>query len=281
MTYMDELRFSVLMSVYSKEQPVFFDTALDSILVHQTRVPDEFVLVCDGPLTEGLDAVIKKYQSCFSDILKVFRLETNSGLGHALNYGLEKCSFPWVARADSDDICAENRFEKQLGFLQKHPGIDILSSYIDEFREDPRSPERVKFMPTDHDRIVKMAKSRNPINHMAVVFRKSVILEAGSYLPLPYVEDYYLWVRTIAQGAKLANVGEVLVHARIGNGMETRRGNPKQISGWRTINLFMLKIRLINLFDYARNMCVVFFFVHFSVKTKQFLYRYILRYPAE
>ena len=278
---MSELRFSVLMSVYEKECPVFFDEALGSILIHQTRIPDEFVLVCDGPLTPGLEAVIAKYLAMFPSLLKVFRLEENRGLGHALNYGLDKCTCDWVARADSDDICVETRFEEQLRFLASYPDTDIVSSYIDEFREDPRSPERVKIMPTDHNGILKMAKSRNPINHMAVIFRKSVIEAAGSYLPLPYVEDYYLWVRAIAQGAKLANVGAVLVHARIGNGMEARRSNPKQISGWRTINLFMLKKKMINVFDYLKNICAVTAFVLFPAKAKQLLYRRILRFPVE
>ena len=274
---MSELRFSVLMSVYEKECPVFFDEALGSILIHQTRIPDEFVLVCDGPLTPGLEAVIAKYLAMFPSLLKVFRLEENRGLGHALNYGLDKCTCDWVARADSDDICVETRFEEQLRFLASYPDTDIVSSYIDEFREDPRSPERVKIMPTDHNGILKMAKSRNPINHMAVIFRKSVIEAAGSYLPLPYVEDYYLWVRAIAQGAKLANIGAVLVHARIGNGMEARRSNPKQISGWRTINLFMLKKKMIGAVCFHKNMVAVRLFVFCPQSFKRFLYSHFLR----
>ena len=274
---MSELRFSVLMSVYEKECPDFFDAALDSILIHQTRIPDEFILICDGPLTPGLEAVIAKYLAMFPFLLKVFRLEENRGLGHALNYGLDKCTCDWVARADSDDSCVETRFEEQLRFLASYPDTDIVSSYIDEFRENPRSPERVKIMPTDHTGILKMAKSRNPINHMAVIFRKSVIEAAGSYLPLPYVEDYYLWVRAIAQGAKLANVGAVLVHARIGNGMESRRGNPKQISGWRTINLFMLKKKMIGAVCFHKNMVAVRLFVFCPQSFKRFLYSHFLR----
>lgn len=278
---MDSIAFSVLMSVYAKEHSAHFDAALNSILVCQSCLPDELVLVCDGPLTADLDATIQKYQKQFPEILRVFPLPTNRGLGEALNYGLQHCTNEWVARADSDDICLETRFEKQLDFIRNHPETDIVGTCIDEFRFDPRSPERVKFMPVDHDAIVKMAKSRNPINHMTVMFRKSTVLNAGSYIPLPFVEDYYLWVRAISRGAKLANIGEVLVHARIGNGMESRRSNPKQISGWRTINRYMLDCGIINAFQYIWNLCAVFCFVYSPIWIKQFLYRCHLRQPAK
>ena len=274
---MSKIHFSVLLSVYSKEQGHFFDAALDSILIHQTRKPDELVLICDGPLTEELDAVVEKYTVLFPDIVKVYRLETNQGLGAALNYGLSKSSYEWIARADSDDICVENRFETQIAYLQEHPEIDIVSGYIEEFRENPQTPERLKTLPTQHSDIAKMAKKRNPINHMAVMFRKAAIMDAGSYLPLPYVEDYYLWVRAIAHGAKLANIGQILVHVRIGNGMEARRGNTQQIAGWYVINCFMLQHCMVNYFSFFVNMISICIFVYTPAKFKSLLYKFFLR----
>ena len=89
---MDKNTFSVLMSIYSKENPAFFDLSLNSILCEQTIIPNEFVLVCDGPLNEELEKVIEKYLTLYPDILKIYRLEENGGLGEALQYGLTKCS---------------------------------------------------------------------------------------------------------------------------------------------------------------------------------------------
>ena len=57
------------MPVYYKEKPLFFEQALDSIL-NQTLLPDEIVIVKDGPLTKELDAVIEKYISKYSNLLK-------------------------------------------------------------------------------------------------------------------------------------------------------------------------------------------------------------------
>ena len=56
------MRFSVLMSIYYKEEPEYFDLCLKSILVEQTIVPNEIVLVKDGKLSSELENIIKKYQ---------------------------------------------------------------------------------------------------------------------------------------------------------------------------------------------------------------------------
>ena len=45
------MEFSVLMSVYYKENPEYLKRALDSIL-NQTITADEIVLIKDGPLTK-------------------------------------------------------------------------------------------------------------------------------------------------------------------------------------------------------------------------------------
>ena len=62
------IKFSVLMSVYRKEEPSYLSDSLESILVNQTCRPDELILVKDGPLTDELESVIERYQSLFSKI---------------------------------------------------------------------------------------------------------------------------------------------------------------------------------------------------------------------
>lgn len=59
--------YSVLMSVYYKEEPEYLKEAIDSIL-NQTVKTDDFVIVCDGPLTEGLDKVIADYVKTYSGL---------------------------------------------------------------------------------------------------------------------------------------------------------------------------------------------------------------------
>ncbi len=268
--------FSVLMSVYYKEQPEFFDLALDSILVHQSVPPNEFVLVCDGGLTDGLESVITKYKELFPDILKVYRKE-NGGLGKALNFGLDKCSYPLVARADSDDVCDCHRFEKQLAYMEAHPEIGISSTYIDEFETDWTKPLRVRTVPLDHEDIVKMVRFRNPFNHMTVMMKREQVLAVGSYQDVMFVEDHYLWLRATVNGVKMGNIGEILVHARVGKGMLKRRSNPQYITGWRVLNKYMRANGMIGWAGYLGNMIMVRLFVYTPPVIKDFLYNKILR----
>ena len=58
---MNDLKFSVAMCVYGKDDPVWFKTAVDSI-IDQTAKPNEVVLVVDGPVPEELDSIIKNYE---------------------------------------------------------------------------------------------------------------------------------------------------------------------------------------------------------------------------
>lgn len=269
-------KFSVLMSVYNKEKPEYFNLSLESNLIKQTLKPNEFILVCDGILTPELDKIIYKYQNLYPNIMKVYRKE-NGGLGKALNFGILKCSYPLIARSDSDDICTEYRFEKQVRYFEEHPEVGIISSYIDEFETDWTRPTHVKKLPLTHDELYHMAKFRNPLNHMSVMMRKNDIIRIGSYRHVPYVEDYELWVRAIINGVKIANIGEVLVHARTGNGMIQRRGTKKYIKSWQILNKEMINAGMIGYSTYIRNMISIIVFVFMPAGIKKLLYKRILR----
>lgn len=108
--------YSVLMSVYRKEDPSHLLEALDS-MVSQTVSPEEIVLVEDGRLTGPLYVAVDEFQSGHPGLLTVVSYGENRGLGHALASGLPECRNEIVARMDSDDYAFPDRMEKQLGAL--------------------------------------------------------------------------------------------------------------------------------------------------------------------
>ena len=85
-----EKKYSVLMSVYHKENPTWFDESIKSMF-EQTIKPNEFVLVEDGPLTKELYDVVEKYKTKYPKEFKVVAIEKNVGLGPALKKGVEEC----------------------------------------------------------------------------------------------------------------------------------------------------------------------------------------------
>jgi glycosyltransferase involved in cell wall biosynthesis len=219
---MTNSRFSVLMSIYIRENPAFLEQSLQSLL-SQTRKPDEIVIVKDGDLSVDLDEVIARYARQNPGLFNVVGYATNRGLGEALNYGMQYITTPIVARMDGDDIAASNRFEEQISFMEAHTDIAVLGSCISEFDNDPAHTMRTRKVPESHEQIVTKARLTNPMNHMTVVFRKDSVLKAGGYQHAPYFEDYDLWVRMLSKGMKFHNLQSNLVLARVGNDMVGKR----------------------------------------------------------
>ena len=181
------MKFSVLLSVYRKEQPAYLRQSLDSIFT-QTLQPAEVVLVKDGPLTDALDEVAEEYCRKYP-VLKVVPLSENQGLGRALNEGLKYCSYDLVARMDTDDVAKPERFEKQIAVFCAHPEMDVVGAWIDEFEGSIENVISVRVLPLEDSEIRRFARKRNPVNHPVVMFRKSAVLVAGGYQHFPLFED--------------------------------------------------------------------------------------------
>ena len=234
------IKFTVLLSIYKKENSTFLKNCMNS-LQNQAIPPSEIILIKDGELTRELDQVLDEWQNKLTN-LKIVALPKNVGLGKALNEGLKHCSHEWVFRMDTDDICAPDRFEKQIAYIQAHPEVYIFSTTVTEFNEVPEQPTAIKSVPLTHNEIVQFAQWRSPFNHMSVAYKKSVIQFVGGYQHHLWMEDYNLWLRVLAAGFQSANLSDSLVYARTGKSMISRR------RGWQYVQsewqLFQLKRQL-------------------------------------
>lgn len=224
---MSQENYSVLMSVYFKEQPNNLRQAMESMR-QQTVPTDDFVLVCDGPLTDGLNAVIGEEQEKLGKVLQILRLPQNSGLGNALNEGLKLCKNELVARMDSDDISRTYRCEKQLELFERYSDISLSSGTVSEFIDDPADPTGKRKVPITDEEIRVFSRKRNPMNHPCVMFKKSAVEHAGGYKETYYFfEDYYLWVRMLMKGFRARNSKDILLDMRSSADMYLRRGGKK------------------------------------------------------
>ena len=223
------MNFSILMSLYHKENPKFLDQCFESIWDSQTTKPTEIVLVLDGPIGEELTVCVQKWQSKIGSPLKVVPLPQNVGLGKALNEGLKQCSYNWVFRMDTDDICTSDRFEKQIKFIEQNSDVVLFGGQILEFDQNISDADVLKAVPTTYEQIKKFAQNRCPFNHMTVAYKRDVILTLGGYQHHLFMEDYNLWLRVIGNNYQVANLSDVILYARVGNGMHARRKGFKYI----------------------------------------------------
>ncbi|HWR18431.1 MAG TPA: glycosyltransferase, partial [Clostridia bacterium] len=167
--------FSVAMSVYKNDNAEFFDRALESIITAQTVIPDEVSLIVDGPVTDEIDTVIKKYLSLYAG-LNVTRLSKNAGLGNALKLAVENCRNELIARMDSDDVSVSNRFEQQLDLFASYPDVDVIGGNISEFVDNEVNIVAHRNVPIGDAEIKEYLKKRCPLNHMSVMYKKSAVL---------------------------------------------------------------------------------------------------------
>ncbi len=216
------MSFSVLMSVYVKENPFLLDYSLFSIWDQQSYKPGQIVLVKDGELTPELDFIIAQWQENLGEMMTLVVLPENIGLGAALNEGLKFCKYELVARMDTDDISLTDRFEKQVAFMKARPEVAVCSGVIEEVDEAGIFIAH-RILPLEHSELVRFAGTRCPISHPAAMFRKKAVFAVGCY-PDFYPEDYLLWIKLIQADYKIANLPDVLVKMRTGHDFYTRRG---------------------------------------------------------
>ena len=245
-------KYSVLMSLYYKEKPEFLKQAIRS-MIDQTIKPDEIVIVYDGKLTPELYQTMDEFINKFPELFTIIENKKNIGLGLSLNRGLEVCRNEFIARMDTDDISLLDRCEKQLNLFKKNSNLDICSGYIDEFIGEPGNIVSTRCVPKNNEEIYEYIKKRCPINHVAAMFKKKSVINAGGYLDCFWTEDYYLWIRMYEKEAIFANIDNPLVLVRMGKEMYQRRGGKKYFKSEVFLQNYMLKKKIINYHTYILN----------------------------
>lgn len=267
------------MSVYGKDNPKFFLEALRSISTGQTLKPNQVVVVYDGPVS---DEIRKNFNICSEENPEIEFTEVakakNAGLAAALNTGLKECKYHWIARMDSDDLARADRFEKQMEYLVAHPEISILGGAIAEFENAPGDIDSVRSVGLTESEILHMAKSRTPFNHVSVIFDKLAVDSVGGYSEnFGKLEDYKLWVDLLSAGYKGANLPDVIVDVRVGNGFIERRSNKREIEDWDNLQKYLLKAGFISHFQAMLNKIYIRIFIYTPSSVKRIIYKHILR----
>lgn len=248
-------KYSFLLSLYIKDNPKHLEQSINSML-NQTVMPDEIVIVQDGPLTEELENTIRKYELKHPEIIKTVICKKNNGLGRALNIGLNHCNNELVARMDADDISLLNRCEKQLKAFNEDSKLDILGGNIIEFINNEENVVGSRVVPSENSKINKYLRTRCPLNHMTVMFKKTKVIAAGNYQDWFWNEDYYLWVRMFEKNCKFGNLDDILVNVRVGQDMYRRRGGLKYFKSEVKLQKYMLDKGIIPPLLYLHNLII-------------------------
>lgn len=248
---------SVLMSVYKNEKPEYMRKCFESLL-RQTVPATEWVIIEDGPLTNELYEILDEYQNRYPGLIKRFPLEKNVGLGLALQFGVPKCSYELIARMDTDDICRDDRFEKQLLFMEQNPEVDVCGSHIKEFYDNINNIKSIREVPINDIDIKNYQRRRDGVNHVTVIFKKSAVMKAGNYQSCLLMEDTLLWINMILSGAVFGNVDDYLVYVRTGRDMFARRGGFQYFKKYKMGRKRIYDTGYISWWDYTYTLIIQF-----------------------
>lgn len=213
-------KISIILPFYQHGREM--DEALRSI-AQQTHREWELLLVANNPNPEAMD-IAQAWARRDSRIILLH--EPQQGIAPALNTGLHRCAFAFIARMDADDVSAPQRLEKQLAFLQQHPEIGVVACRT---RLEPAGAAVGGFLrfvewqnaiisPEEHA-LYRFIES--PVAHPGVMFRKALVEQWGGYDNGPLPEDYELWLRWMDKGAAFYKLPETLL---------TWRDSPQRLS---------------------------------------------------
>ena len=227
---MEKTLISVVMPCRNSER--FLRTAVNSLLA-QTYPYFELIAIEDGS-TDKTGDILREYQARDSRV-RLFYHEISEGVVASLNEGCGKCCGEFIARMDSDDIAAPDRFEKQLRFMTEHPEVSACGSAVALIDENDHILGHRQY-PQQDVAIRQRLFYANPMAHPSVMLRKEHLKQ----LPYVYdsawpcVEDYELWFR-LSQCGKLCNLPEILLSYRI-SGQSVKSNRTRRML-WNTLKL--------------------------------------------
>ncbi len=274
------MKYSVLMTVYKKDNPEYFKKSILSIL-NQTVITNDFVIVKDGPITQELQEVIDCFDIEYPGLINQVNLKQNVGLGLALNEGLKVCSNDIVARMDADDISVNSRCEQQLREFELDNELDIVGCSVNEFIEDEDNIICTRLVPITHEDIYEFAKQRDPSNNPTVMYRKSKVLSSGGYSDLRKNQDTDLWIKMLMNGCKGKNLDKALFLFRFEEETYKRRKSWLNTKLLIAIRYNAYKTGFSSLGDFVK-ICIVQFSVYLMpIGFQKWIYQRFLRNSYE
>ena len=196
---------SVLMPVYNGER--FLGEAIESIL-NQSFIEFSFLII-DNASTDRSVAIVESYDD---PRIRLVRNETNLGLIHSLNRGLDLARGRYVARMDCDDVSLPDRFQRQVRFLNEHVEFGVVGSWVETIGDGKVTTFEYS---SDPDRLRAQLLFDSPLAHPTVMMRRELLNQFGIRYrdAYPQAEDWFFW-KECSRWFPITNLEEVLLRHR-------------------------------------------------------------------
>jgi len=191
---------SVVLPVFNCKK--YIEDAVRSILEQIFR-NFEIIIVDDGS-RDGTERIVREYGNLPGISLLVH--PENMGICRSLNDGIEKSTGEYIAIQHADDVSLPDRLEKQVRYLDTHPGTGLVAGliqYVDKKgkkKKDDWWLKKIREVEDNPGIIRDTLLEQNIIPHPTVMFRKRITETTGLYDPNAFpTEDYDYWLRISEQ----------------------------------------------------------------------------------
>lgn len=225
----DRPLISVIMGVYNCAS-----TLSEAVLCIQNQTYDNWeLIICDdasGDNTYNIACALANEDNRIT----VLKNENNLTLAPTLNKCLSVAKGKYIARMDGDDVCAIDRFEKELNFLENNLDYEIVSCCMNLF-DDGGVYRTIHYKERP---VPKDFLTASQFCHAGCMMLAETLKDVEGYSESPKykrVEDYDLWVRMYAKGYKGYNLQETLYSMQDDRNAIKRRTLSNRINESRVI----------------------------------------------
>lgn len=180
-------RVSVVIPAYNSM--TYLPETVESVL-QQTFTDFEVLIVDDG----SADA-IEQWAATIADSRVRFVRQSNQGVSVARNLGITQAQGEYIAFLDADDLWECSKLEKQVRYMENHPTIGLVHSWVTLIDAKSR-PLNKQLTSTAEGTVWQSLIIRNAIACCSVLVRRECFATAGLFDPLiRSAEDWEMWIR--------------------------------------------------------------------------------------
>ncbi len=201
------VKVTVLTTLYNKAP--YVEEAVRSILAN-TFTDFEYLVVDDASTDGGLE----KVKEINDPRIRILESPENRGRAAAANRGLDAALGEYIAVLDGDDLATPDRLAKQVAYLDAHPEVGAVGSWVQCFAHS----DLLNAIPADDRGARARMLFGMPVIYGAAMLRRSVIerhgLRCNPTWSHPGMDR--LFVLDVGRHTQYANVQEALTLYRVG-----------------------------------------------------------------
>lgn len=189
------------------------------------------LIVVDNGSTDSTLTIAKSFADPRIQIVHEWQ---RRGSPSAFNTGLRIARARYVARMDADDVACQDRFERQIQYLESHRDIGILGGQAIRIGANGETIGRFE-VPTAPVAFRLANRRASRFVNPTFVFRREVLDDLEGYREFSPASDYDLVLRALERGVRIGNLPGVVLKYRVLSDSVSHRSRHRTLTFARAV----------------------------------------------